>query len=350
MRRAPRRRRSIPGIVIARAEPFAHAQDRHARLLPQQPAQEAEPRLDQSWRGISAAGRLEGLHQRFNLARVALSARNRRGRWPIGRLTAGRRRLELPDHARHLLQVQHRHRRAAVRAHRVLDQVDRRAAVGTVNRLYVLPQLLELLRRERPDEILLPQEIDERDQAPVAAVASPVLKRRAALHVVRQKQAPVAARAVEGGWKQRGWPAGRFADQSEELQGRSGRQAQFLEAVEPDRPADRAQVDLDCRAEPSLECEVRHLGRATGAVHGSRGASAAYFSRTRVPLIFWLLSVLRKSGTMRSINSKYDESAGVFCCALYRISSRCLSEYIVAPVRPSMKTNFGARMNPLRST
>ena len=49
----------------------------------------------------------------------------------------------------------------------------------------------------------------------------------------------------------------------------------------------------------------------------SRAAGrSGYFSRTRVPLIFWLLSVLRKSGTSRSISSKYDDSAGVFCWAL----------------------------------
>ena len=32
-----------------------------------------------------------------------------------------------------------------------------------------------------------------------------------------------------------------------------------------------------------------------------------------MPRIFWLLSALRKFGTSRSINSKYDDSAGVFC-------------------------------------
>src|SRR3954469_1734943 len=41
-----------------------------------------------------------------------------------------------------------------------------------------------------------------------------------------------------------------------------------------------------------------------------------HLSRTRVPRIFWLLSALRKFGTSRSISSKYDDSAGVFCCAL----------------------------------
>ena len=36
----------------------------------------------------------------------------------------------------------------------------------------------------------------------------------------------------------------------------------------------------------------------------------------RVPLIFWLLSVLRKLGISRSISSKYDDSAGVVWFAL----------------------------------
>ena len=39
-------------------------------------------------------------------------------------------------------------------------------------------------------------------------------------------------------------------------------------------------------------------------------------NNTRVPLIFWLLSAVRKFGTSRSISSKYDDSAGVFCCEL----------------------------------
>jgi hypothetical protein len=48
----------------------------------------------------------------------------------------------------------------------------------------------------------------------------------------------------------------------------------------------------------------------------AESARMTYFNRTRVPLIFWLLSALRKFGTSRSISSKYDDSAGVFCCAL----------------------------------
>ena len=64
---------------------------------------------------------------------------------------------------------------------------------------------------------------------------------------------------------------------------------------------------------------VRHrvYGNARDvALHQPDPPSRRYFSRTRVPRIFWALSVFRKLGTSRSISSKYEESAGVFCAAL----------------------------------
>jgi hypothetical protein len=39
-----------------------------------------------------------------------------------------------------------------------------------------------------------------------------------------------------------------------------------------------------------------------------------YFSSTLVPRMRWVLSVLRKLGIIRSISSKYEDSAGTFCC------------------------------------
>lgn len=47
-----------------------------------------------------------------------------------------------------------------------------------------------------------------------------------------------------------------------------------------------------------------------------RDESGDYFNSTRVPRIFWLLSVLRKLGMIWSISSKYDDRAGVFCWGL----------------------------------
>src|SRR6202043_912191 len=87
--------------------------------------------------------------------------------------------------------------RAAVCAHGIPGQVDSGAAVGTVNRLHVLSQLVELLGRQRPDELLLSQKIDECNQAPVAGVTSPILKPCAALQVVCQEQLRPTPRAAE---------------------------------------------------------------------------------------------------------------------------------------------------------
>lgn len=48
----------------------------------------------------------------------------------------------------------------------------------------------------------------------------------------------------------------------------------------------------------------------------ARSGQTRYLMRTRVPLIFCVLNAPRKSGTMRSMSSKYDDSAGVSCEAL----------------------------------
>jgi len=74
-------------------------------------------------------------------------------------------------------------------------------------------------------------------------------------------------------------------------------------------------------------CSARGAGGQKGMSESDGNAHGpVYFSKTLVPRIFWLLSVPRKSGTMRSINSKYEDNAGVSCCALYKISSRRDSE------------------------
>src|SRR6476620_1156741 len=58
---------------------------------------------------------------------------------------------------------------------------------------------------------------------------------------------------------------------------------------------------------------VYHADRSVSPwVHGPMD----YFMRIREPLIFWLLRVLRKLGTSRSMSSKYEDSAGVACCGL----------------------------------
>src|SRR6185436_7832274 len=79
--------------------------------------------------------------------------------------------FELVDDCFRLLHVEHRERRPAVAAGRFLRQVDRRAAVRTAERLNVALQLLDLARREGADEVLLAEEVEERDQPPVTVAA-----------------------------------------------------------------------------------------------------------------------------------------------------------------------------------
>ena len=112
--------------------------------------------------------------------------------------------LQLLDQRLGLLHVEHRQRRAAVAARGCLREIHRRAAVRAVERLDVLPQLGDLRRRERADEVLLAQEVEERRQPAVAVRAAQVLEAGGALHVAGAPQAAPAARALRelgGAWR-----------------------------------------------------------------------------------------------------------------------------------------------------
>src|SRR6188508_2650326 len=100
---------------------------------------------------------------------------------------------QLLDQPASLLQVEHRQRRAAMLAVGSLCQVDRRAAVGAVDDLDVLAELGDLLRRQRPDEVLLLQEIEKRRQPAVMVRAAEILEPGVALHVLGAAQLRVAA-------------------------------------------------------------------------------------------------------------------------------------------------------------
>jgi hypothetical protein len=125
----------------------------------------------------------------------------RRQRWvdrpPIGLLALGVLPLELLHHGVHLLGVEHRHRRTAIRAGGSRVEVDRGAAARAGDGPDALLELLDLGRAQRAHEVLLPQELEERDEAAVLAGAAPVAKSRGPLHVRREEQALAAVRAEQ---------------------------------------------------------------------------------------------------------------------------------------------------------
>src|SRR5262245_46284168 len=75
--------------------------------------------------------------------------------------------LKLGDEFLRLPQIEHRQRRAAMRAGGAARQIHGRTAAGAVDALDVPAQLLDLMRRERTDEILLTQEVEERREPAV---------------------------------------------------------------------------------------------------------------------------------------------------------------------------------------
>jgi len=74
---------------------------------------------------------------------------------------------------------------------------------------------------------------------------------------------------------------------------------------------------------PELAGSYTQIGLYVGAITGAASLSsllggwlADRYSPRQVYLAFWLLSVLRNVGMSRSINSKYDDNAGVVWLAL----------------------------------
>jgi hypothetical protein len=148
-------------------------------------------------------------------------------------------------------------------------QVHGCSAVRAVDRLDVSSQLRDLLRRQRPDEVLLLEEIEERDQPAVIVGTAKVFEAGRALHVARSAEAAVAARAFHERAIVRGDAPDTLADQPEDAQRRAGRELQVLTRVEPDRLARRADVDLDRAAEMTIELVRLHRLRAARAGHAS---------------------------------------------------------------------------------
>src|SRR5262245_63434532 len=105
--------------------------------------------------------------------------------------------LELLNDNVHLPGIEHRQRRAAVRTDGADVQVHRRAAATARDTLDVLLEPRDLRGIEGPHEVLLAQELEERDEVAVLAGAPPVLKARVALHVRGEQETRVASRARE---------------------------------------------------------------------------------------------------------------------------------------------------------
>ena len=145
-----------------------------------------------------------------------------------------------------------------MRTRGVLRKIDRCPAAGAVDGLDVLPQLLDLIHLERPDEVLFPQEIDKGDEPPVIPRAAQILEPRVALLIVRDHQMDIAARAdglIRDG---RTRSQRLIADDPEQLQHRTRGEFQAFMGVKPEHLARKAEVNGDWRAKVSHQHFLIH--------------------------------------------------------------------------------------------
>ncbi len=176
--------------------------------------------------------------------------------------------LQLLDKPFGLSQIEHRQRRGAMCTGRASRHIDRSAAVGAVHAPDISAQLLDLLRRQRPDEVLLAEEVEEGRQPAVAMRTAQILELRVPLNVVGAPQPGLAARALgDIGIGPLG-PGALLTDDAKQLERRARRQRRALVRVEPERLTGMADIDGGAASQMGVERRLLHRRAAPRAVHG----------------------------------------------------------------------------------
>src|SRR5687768_1117233 len=199
-----------------------------------------------------------------------------------------------------------------------MRHVYRRPAVGAVHALDVLAQLLQLLRCERADEVLLAQEVEEGGQPAVVVGAAQVGEASRPLHVLRQTQPRVTPRALGEIGVRELTLARVFPDQAEERQRAAGTEPHAFVGVEPERVAGQADVDRDRPADVAVERLLLHRRAAAGTGH-STGFQASATRRTSTPPRLGLISIVSMTAAAEST----AESAAISSFSSF--SSACSS-------------------------
>ena len=128
--------------------------------------------------------------------------------------------------------------RSAVTAGGAFREIDRRAAIRAIDVCDVLAELGDLLRRQRLDEILLLQEVEERDQAAVIVGAAEIFEAGRALHVLRAAELRACSADTSPGRDPATTGASDpLADQAEHAERGARGELQVLTHVEPQRLA-----------------------------------------------------------------------------------------------------------------
>src|SRR2546430_286391 len=103
-------------------------------------------------------------------------------------------RVELVERFFDRLRIERHDRRLTIAANRRAFDVDRCAAARASNRAHARFQALQLGRIERPYEVLLAQELEERCKAPMTVTAAVIREPRRMLQIVCQREERLATR------------------------------------------------------------------------------------------------------------------------------------------------------------
>lgn len=147
----------------------------------------------------------------------------------------------------------------AILALGLVFQVDRRAAPRAGDLADLRPDLLEFPGRQAANELLLPQELEERREASVASVAREIGEPAALTQVETEHESTVAARTIQlvSRWLSSVAPVG--VDFLEQVDDGSGRQLHADSMIEPKAGASEAEIDLHDTVIVPLETLRLHL-------------------------------------------------------------------------------------------
>ena len=129
-------------------------------------------------------------------------------------------------------------------------------------------KLLDLLRRQRPDEVFLAEEVEKRRQPAVRVRTAQILELRGPLDVVGPAQPGLAARTLGEIGVRTLRPGDLLADDAKQLERRARRQRRALVRVEPERLTDMADVDRGAASQMGVERRLLHRRGAARTVHG----------------------------------------------------------------------------------
>ena len=157
----------------------------------------------------------------------------------------GRRRRQVVQCLCDTLRVDERDGCTTVRTRAIFGQVDRCAALRTNDLPDARPELGQLFRRRRADEVLLAKELGEGDELSMTVRATPIGEMSRSLQIMGKRKSALATRTPEARTERCPGACCSLADVLKQAQHCLGHEAHAFVLVEPEKAAARTDFNLD---------------------------------------------------------------------------------------------------------